>query len=153
MKHGTQHTALQIANPWVSSKIQTLHQHFTHHDRYIPKTVKDLDGTFTYEKPQEVILKDEESIAVLVLLGRNIPSVQKITSYLCFSTKGILCHSDLYRKKSFQNIESTVQMCYQTFCVVESFIVFDPRCSCISRFYNCKPVVVLLGEMSDLRPA
>ena len=88
MKHGTQHTAMQIANAWIcqkhverqavgcfsqaSNSIKHLHKQLQHRGSYQPKTNNKFGPVSVYGKTQKQKINESEASALCLLFGVNI---------------------------------------------------------------------------------
>ena len=125
MEHGTQHTAMQVADAWVCSKsvrhvgnkcmpqacsdVLNLHKKLLHRGGYLHKVIKQFGNIRVYEKMRETTLNNSEAVAVSILLKRNIESGRKVQTFFRFSNPAVTVHSEekkIMQIKAYEHVNS-----------------------------------------------
>ena len=146
MKHGTQHTAMQVADAWVCSKsvrhvgnkcmpqactdVLNLHKKLIHRGGYLHKVKKQFGNIRVYGKMRETTLNNSEAVAVSILLKRNIESGRKVQTFFRFSTPVLTVHSEEYKNNAkLKRTNTLIQTDDNSYGVVKKLIVFR-YCTC-----------------------
>ena len=164
MKHGTQHTAMQIANAWIcqkhverqavgcfsqaSNSIKHLHKQLQHRGSYQPKTNNKFGPVSVYGKTQKQKINESEASALCLLFGANIACGVEVEVYFRFSSSSMICHGDKCRQDAvLKRCNSIIQASDLKYYIVKKLIVL-PRsiiCDCVEGLCICEisPVMIL----------
>ena len=164
MKHGTQHTAMQIANAWIcqkhverqavgsfsqaSNSIKHLHKQLQHRGSYQLKTNNKFGPVSVYGKTQKQKINESEASALCLLFGANISRGVEVEVYFRFSSSSMICHGDKCRQDAvLKRCNSIIQATDLKYYIVKKLIVL-PRsiiCDCVEGLCICEifPVMIL----------
>lgn len=159
MQHGTQHTARQIADSYVSqrslqvtenscmgdspSPVKTLFRKLSNTGAYLSCNPTSIGNLKMYGRLLKHTLSLPERTAILRLCGRDIAPDENVKTYLRFSNIKFICHSEQYRGGNLRRRKNTMIETKDGNVHAVSKVVVLPQCNCDDQC-DCEEMVIVL---------